>query len=94
MHSMSHSFSSSFYDKDIKSHNPGYGKNNLSQTKNIEKLAELSNDRRSMLSTPMVEFDTLGQVSNQNQHGKRYLLSENRTLSSRNSNLEQKLLEE
>jgi hypothetical protein len=28
----------------------------------MEILSKLSNDRRSMLSTPLVEFDSLGQI--------------------------------
>ena len=49
--SMSHSFSSMY---EFKSQKKSF------KSKNVEQLANLSNDRRSLYSTPLIEFDTLG----------------------------------
>lgn len=57
--SMSHSFGSSFYE--FKSQQPN---NKPRERKEKSELfSKLSNDRRSLLSTPLVEFDSLNQVA-------------------------------
>jgi len=54
---MSHSFGSSFYE--FNSQQPNHYKNADAQRERSEVLSKLSNDRRSMLTTPLVEFDSL-----------------------------------
>lgn len=53
--SMSHSFNS-FYEFQSRQHT----NNVLNKNVNVDKLLSLSSTRRSMFSTPLVEFDTLG----------------------------------
>jgi len=57
---MSHSFGSSFYE--FNSQQPNHYKNTDVMRERSEVLSKLSNDRRSMLTTPLVEFDSLNQV--------------------------------
>lgn len=57
--SISHSFGSSFYEFKSQQPNP----RPRERKDKSEMFTKLSNDRRSLLSTPLVEFDSLNQVT-------------------------------